>query len=216
MELRRELFLAIGAVMLLNVLLAFGAIGLFVRMGPAIERILSDNDTSIAAAEDVLTILANAHGESLDESQDLLLSDAFERLRGNVTESGENPALGRVADDLDALRRGDPEATSRAVAALREVIDVNRGAMRGVDAEARRLGGAGAWAAVGIGFLSFLGSLFVIGRVRRRVVAPLVELHEVLTEHARGDVHRRCRTSNAPVELRRVLEAVNRLLDRRG
>jgi methyl-accepting chemotaxis protein len=110
---------------------------------------------------------------------------------------------------------GEPDGRRQAVASVRQLIQINRDAMRKVDEEARRLGGAGAWAAVFVGFVSFLLSVFVVVRLQKRFVRPLVDLHQVLEGAREGDRLRRCRLADAPLEVIQVTQAVNRLLDER-
>ena len=134
MELRRELILTIALLILVNALLALGAVALLARMGPAVAH--------VAAA-------------------------------------GGDDALPRVA------------------------------------ATVARLGSGGAWAVVGLGFLSFVGSLAAIAILHRRILHPVEELHAVLEAARTGDPLRRAHVTDAPYELRAVAQAVNRMLDER-
>lgn len=209
MELRRELFLSIGTLVVLNLGLAFGTIGVLLRMGPAIERILQENVFSIVAAEDALTEFALSGGLRLEPEARVRVNDALNKAKHNVTEVVERPVLERLERVLPSAMEGDIPSRLAAVASLRDLIHINREAMREVDREARRLGSAGAWTAVFIGFLSFLLSLVVVVRLRKRVVQPLMDLQQVLE----GDRLRRCRAVDAPREVIQVAQAVNRLLD---
>jgi nitrate/nitrite-specific signal transduction histidine kinase len=110
---------------------------------------------------------------------------------------------------------GDAEARREIVRHTQELISINRNAMEAVDEDARRLGSAGAWAAVAVGFLSFLLSLLAVSRLQRRVVLPLAELYQVLEGAREGERLRRCRTWDAPREIALVTSAVNELLDER-
>ncbi|MEZ4293246.1 MAG: hypothetical protein R3E53_22990 [Myxococcota bacterium] len=216
MELRREIFLAIGAIVVLNVLLAFGTIGLFVRMGPVIDRILDENVYSIGAAEEIVAVLAESGEGATRPRPAERAMRALERARSNVTEERENAPLARVEADLPAALAGDHDARRRVSESLTQLIAINRGAMREIDGEARRLGSAGAWSAVFIGFLSFLLGSFLVVRLRRRLVAPMTELHRVLEDVRRGGVYRRTGIRDAPAELGGVLSAIDDLLDSRG
>lgn len=215
MELRRELLLTIGALVVLNLILAFGAIGLLVRMGPAIERILDENVYSIVAAEEMLSELAEAGGDPLSPEARSRVALALANARNNQTEVDEGPVLDQLAIDLPTAMQGDREGRRKTVASIRRLIQVNRDAMHEVDAEASRIGTAGAWAAVFIGQMSFALSIFVVVRLQRRFVKPLVDLHQVLESAGAGERHRRCRDPDAPREVVQVTHAVNRLLDER-
>jgi nitrogen fixation/metabolism regulation signal transduction histidine kinase len=128
----------------------------------------------------------------------------------SMAQAGERPAF--EIRGQGCVRRKD---SNDGVERVRKLIQINRDAMRNVDEEARRLGGAGAWAAVFVGFLSFLLSVFVLVRFQNRFIRPLVDLHEVLEGAREGDRLRRCRLHDAPREVIQVTQAVNRLLDER-
>jgi len=202
-------------VVLLNLLLAFGAIGLFIRMRPAMERILQDNVYSIVAAEEILAELAETGSASLTPTAQARARRALTNAKRNVTEQEERPVLAALESALPAAMAGDAQGRRQAVASIRKLILVNREAMRKVDREARRLGEAGAWAAVFLGFLSFLLSVVVVVGLQRRIVLPLTDLHEVLLRAREGDRLRRCRLGEAPKEVLQVSQAVNYLLDER-
>lgn len=215
MELRREIFITIGVLVALNIVLAFGCIGLFVRMGPAIERILQENVYSIVAAEGILSELAEAGDTPLDPGAKERVQQALQDAKRNVTEDAEETAITMLEQVLPAAMEGDRAARRQATEEVRSIISINRGAMRNVDRDARRLGSAGAWAAVFVGFLSFLLSIFVVLRLKKRFVRPLVDLYEVLEEAREGEGLRRCRLSDSPREVLQVMESVNKLLDER-
>ncbi|MDY0062122.1 MAG: hypothetical protein RBU45_20090 [Myxococcota bacterium] len=215
MDLRRELLLAVGGLIVLNLLLAFGAIGLFVRMGPAIERILQENVYSITAAEEILAELARSGNDALPAEARTRIREAFQKAEQNVTEEEERPVLAHIARLLPPTLEGDLPARQQLLAELGRLIQINRAAMAEVDEEAQRLGKAGAWAAVLLGFSSFLLSLLILVLLQRRIVGPLLDLHAVLEGARQGDRLRRCRLSLAPREVVQVLDSVNWLLDER-
>lgn len=215
MELRREFLLTIGALVLLNLCLAFGSIGLFVRMGPAIAHILEENVYSITAAEEILAELAEAGGSPMGPDQSARVHRLLGEAQRNITREEERAAFAALERSLPSAMDGDPDARRQAVTSIRQLVRTNREAMHRADEEARRLGSAGAWAAVLVGFLSFLLSVFVVVRLQRRFLRPLAELYEVLERARQGDRLRRCRMTDAPHEVVQVMQATNRLLDER-
>ena len=64
MELRRDLWLGLIALVVFNLVMAFGTVGLMTRIGPAFERTLHDNVRSIQSAEQMLTVLAQLGGRA--------------------------------------------------------------------------------------------------------------------------------------------------------
>lgn len=215
MALRRELFVMIGTLVVLNLILAFGTIGLLVRMGPAIDRIFQENVYSMVAGDEMLAELATAGGEPLSPEARKRVREALARAERNVTEAEEAPVLDSLARRLQGAEAGDAAARRGAIEDLGALVRINREAMRRVDVEAQRLGRAGAWAAVYIGLGSFLLSILVVIRLQRRFVRPLVDLHDVLASVRQGNRLRRCLHLDAPHEVIQVTEAVNQLLDER-
>lgn len=215
MELRRELLLTVGALVVLNMMLAFGAIALFVRMGPAIERIMEDNVTTIVASEDLLAALATTPPGPVPQQTGDVVREALDRMQQNVHEPMEENALVAIEQELAATLDGDTHARERLVQGTRELIRINREAMQRVDDEAKRLGTAGAWSAVFVGFVSFLLSLLLLVRLQNRLVQPLLDLFQVLQAARRGNRMRRCRSATAPREVQQVIQSVNGLLDER-
>lgn len=215
MELRRDLLIGIGALAVLNILIAFGAIGLFTRMGPAIGRILEENVYSLKASEEMLAILASLAGKPAEPEtrQDYL--SALKRMRDNVTEADEAPVIERISARSQGTLEGDGPSLQESIRDLRLLGEINRQAMRRVDQEAQRLGAAGAWVAVFIAVLAFLLSALVVRRIHSRILEPFTDLYQVLEAARSGDPYRRCQSAEAPLEVKRIQQAVNALLDER-
>lgn len=213
MTLRGSFLAGVGALVLIHLATAFGAIGLLTRMGPAVQEILAENVYSTEASEDIMVALLLAVN-GLDGDHEDRFASALSRARANVTEPEEIP----VIEDLelfgpDALA-GDPQALLGAVAAAERLIAINRDAMQRASVRALDLGATGAWAAVVLALTGFLVSAFVVRRVVRGVVEPVEELEAALAAYRRGDHYRRCQSRASSQELRQVFESVNVLLDR--
>lgn len=213
MELRRDLLIGIGALVAFNVLLSFGTIGLLVRMSPAIERILQENVYSIAAAEEMLAMVARAGAQPMPAGEQPRFAEALQRAESNITEGEEQEVIARIRGSQAAALAGDMAARIVVVDALQELMRINRSAMRAVDREAQRLGTAGAWSIVFTAIAGFALSLAIIRRLRRRILTPLSDLYRTLEAARAGDPYRRCTAVDAPMEIRRIFHAVNRLLD---
>ena len=211
MHLRRELFLWIGAVLLIELLTAAGAVGLFGRMTPAVAGILEENVRSTGAVERMLAVLAGTGDPS---SRRRALWDAFAVAKGNLTEAEEGPLLEQIEADLDDALV-DEIVRRRVVASLMELARINQASMHRADERAQRLGIAGAWAAVALGMTGLFVGVLVLRRLDRRLVLPLQDLHEVLSAASRGEGLRRAHVRAGPKELQRIGEEVDRLLDER-
>ena len=211
-DLRRELYLGIGLLLLVQVVIAFGAIGLLGRVAPAVERIMAENVSSLEAAEQLIATLAK--GDVSADSQALKSFDeAVRRLRKNVTEGGEIPLIDRISAQREALARGDDVARVEIIEAATQLTELNREVMRKADARAQRLGMAGAWAAVFVSILGFAASVLVVNRLRRHIVYPLQELSDVFRDLDAGDHQRRCIPCESTKDVVELMERVNRNLD---
>ncbi len=215
MRIQQYLNLIVGSLVLLNILLAFGAIGLLVRMEPAIERILEENVYSTVAAEEILAEIAAQEGNEFSVSSLERIDNALNRAKVNITEDDEIPVLDRIEKNLEAYQNSKPQARRALIDDLLLLIEINRKAMHRVDQDAKRLSMAGAWAAAFIGFVSFVVSLLIIRQLRIRIVSPIVELYTVLESNRRGDHFRRCNSKQASPEIQQIHYSINRLLDER-
>lgn len=213
MKLRRDLLISVGALVALNLLAALGTVVLLSRMAPAIEHILQANVASIEVAERMMGILAAAGGRPVSEAQKGQFAEALQQAQGNISEPGEREVVARLRASHEAALGGDAEAIVAAVAALEELMAVNRSAMHEEDRKAQRMGTAGAWSAVFLGLIGFVASLLVIRRLRRYIMEPLAELYATLEAAGKGDRFRRCTSFDAPAELKRIFQIVNRMLD---
>jgi len=215
MTTRRDLLIGVGALVVLQLLTSFSAIGVLTRTSPAVAEVLDENVYSLAAAEELLGVLARAGGGAVPTGERGRAMAALERLRLNLTEPGEPELVEGVAGHLGAALDGDTGSSRETVTLLLRLGDLNRSGMRAADSEMQRLGAAGAWFAVAMGGTAFLLSLLVVRRLGRRLLAPLQELGQVLESARAGRWQRRCQPVPAATDVRRLLEGVNELLDAR-
>lgn len=213
MELRRELFFAIGVLLTLNVMLAFVSIGLFARMGPAIEGILHSKSSMIAATEGILVTLTEASVVPVAPQRQQRVIEAIGAARGKASGPKEKALLALMDANIQAAFAGDKQAILLEVKSTRQLIQMHRRQMQNMDRTAQQLGTAGAWAVVFVGFLSFVLSIVAIKRLRRRVLAPMLELVDVLALVRQGDRYRRCQRRESPAEIAQIFRHINTLLD---
>lgn len=213
MDLRRDMLLPVVVLLVLVVLVGFGAVTLLARMAPAIERIITENVDSLEAAEELLALFAG-RGDPRGETG--RFEAALARLTANITESEEAVQIELVRQQGPAGLKGDATARQAAVAALRRLAEINREAILRTDRQAKRLGYAGAWAAVLLTTVAFAWGLVALRRMGRRLVDPLTELATVVRAAADKDAHRRCRPMAAAPELQLLMAGVDELLDDRA
>ena len=211
MRLRNETTFGVGTLLALQLLTAFGAIGLLARVSPAAEQILRENVYSTEAVEEMLvTLAAGGPEQPVDAGR---YRGALRRAEGNVTEDAERPQLAILRDQLEPTLAGDPAARQETLQALQQLSAINRASMRSADEAAQRIGVTGAWAAVILGSISFFLGAGVYRRLRARLEAPILQLDAALDAARSGDSLRRCPSSDSPEELVRITRNLNWLLD---
>jgi len=215
MDVRRDLVISMGVMIALPLLLAANAIGLSMRMGPAIDRVIDDNVVSMRAAAEVIEIVAEVQADPAAPQVAERVDDAFSRLQTNITEEGENARIRAMEQAREAAVQGEPAAARDEVTEALALIDINIEAMHRRNEEARRLGYANAWVGVFAGLVAFIISRLIARRLRRRVAEPVSDLGAVLRRVRGGDPFSRCRSFDTSSELRGVLSSVNELLDER-
>lgn len=205
MRLRIETAVGVGALLAVQLSTSFAAIGLLSRTSPAAERIFRQ-DASIAAAEQMLATLA-ADGTPEEFAR------ALDRARREVAEP-DQALLHRIEARASAALADDPLARMDVVTLTQELSASSRQRMEALDTHARFLGRAGAWTSAMLGVGGFLLSIVVYRRLRERIEAPLLALHDLLEQVRNGENRRRADPHRGPAETRRLAENVNHLLDR--
>ncbi len=212
MRVHSEVRLSLVVLLSVQLMTTLAAVGLFGRMAPAIERILTDNEFSVEAAEDMLAVMAQCPPAAPCAGKADLLR-GLEKLRHNVTEESERPLIANLERDAPLAVGGDQSARVRVLETLRRLSRINRDSMAAADAEAKRLGEAGAWATVLLGGLAFALALVFGRRLQRRVVAPLGDIRRVAQATCEGDFKGRVQLARPAEELEIVGQGLNHLLD---
>lgn len=207
---RIGLWLLIG----LNLLMAFGAIGVFIRMSPAISVIIDQNGNSLEACEDMLTSLALISGGTEENmALEKTFVDALTRAQNNITETEEPDVLKLIAHNYSGAFAGQTDARKRTVTAIIRLGKINRDAMVKADHRAKQFGHAGAWGIVFMAAAVFFAGMVFKRSLSNHVIAPLEEIYEVISAHRRGDTMRRCSGSDLPRDIRIVFGVLDEFLD---
>lgn len=208
----QELRLALGALLLLQLINTLGTLAVLGRMSPMIERILGENVSSLEATEEMLVQLtATSTGGFVRER----FEEALESAKANVTMNEERPLLELIELMLeDAVARPHGESRARTVAAITDLAALNRQAMSEANLQAKQLAASGAWASVLLGVISFLLSAVFVRRLTREIASPLTQLRSVIDAAVRGDTYRRFRGEGSG-EVLEIGRGLNRLLDGR-
>lgn len=197
----------------INLLMAFGAIGIFTRMSPAIATILKRNGDSLKACEKMLASIAlSSQGESLPQSQkDFRL--ALEKAEKNITEVEEPFVLKQIRKAYEKAVSGDWKSIVITVKSIVELGKINRRAMEIADNNAQQLGSAGAWSIVFMSICAFLVGVIFIKHLSQKLLIPLEEIKTVLLVHQDGDINRRCVGQNLSPDVEVIYMKLNKLLD---
>lgn len=198
----------------LNLVMGFGSIWIFIRMAPAIEIIIEQNERSLHACEEMLATLVLQQGVAPENAHiRAQFRAALNRARDNVTEPDEPMALDAIAHSYEQAFAANPVALEETVRSIRQLREINRRAMVRADQRARQLGTAGAWGIVFMASFVFLVGLIFLRRLRENLVAPLGEIHNVLHAVKHGDHLRRCSGPKQPNEIKYIFREINDLLD---
>lgn len=201
------------AVILLNLLMAFGSIWIFMRMAPAIEVIIARNVLSLEASEEMLAILGLAGEGAADASARQAFQAALERAEKNITEQEETELLARITKFHQPALAGERAAKRKTVEAIAELGRSNRSAMHRADLRAQELGLGGAWAVVFMASAAFLVNMLFLRGLKKNLLLPLEEINLAVTAFSRGDSMRRCSYKGASKPMQALLLHINELMD---
>lgn len=199
----------------LNLVMAFGSIRVFMRMAPAIETIIEQNERSLHACEEMLSNLALVDQSGNDE---LLKSDfqkALQWAKSNITEKEEPIAIEAISQNYIQAFEGNLNGKKKTVAAIQHLSQINRAAMVTADLKARKFGNAGAWGIVFMASAVFMAGMLFMKGMKRSLVQPLEEIHSVIQAVKAGDNMRRCTGPDAPQDIRTIFGGFNDILDQK-
>lgn len=199
----------------INLLMAFGAIGVFSRMTPAIDDIINKNGRSLIACEEMLTalVMSGQKEESTAKHRQKFI-EALNRAISNVTEPEEPASIDNIKSHFEAAFTGDKNALKAVTDSILQLSAINRNAMTEADKKAQQLGRGGAWGIVFMAVFSFIAGIIFIQQLDRKLLKSLEEIKSVLIEHQAGEIRRRCAGANLPSDIRRIFSIINTLLDR--
>lgn len=199
----------------LNLLMSFGSIWIFMRMAPAIEVIIDQNEVSLQACEEMLaTLLVKGGNESGINLQIDSFERALNRAQNNITEKEEPAALNAVSQSYINAFAGNDDALKRTVRAILQLGEINRAAMIEADRKARQLGYAGAWGVVFMAGIVFLIGMLFLRALKKNLFDPLEEIDSVVRAFHNGDALRRCTGKSSSKIIKQVFANFNELLDK--
>ena len=214
MKLTQGFKVGVWLIVVLNLLMAFGAIGVFMRMAPAIAEIITNNAKSLQACEDMFAaiILFNNEPENKEKHQqdfEIALKTAL----NNITEKNEPEIISVINNNYVEMFRGNKEHQLFVTEAILRLTKINHQAMKRADYNAQSLGYGGAWGIVFMAVIAFLAGVIFVSQLSNKILDPIEEIKTTLMEHQAGEKFRRCFKANVPADIKRIFELINRLLD---
>jgi uncharacterized protein YhhL (DUF1145 family) len=213
MKFARSVKLGAWLLIVLNLLMAFGSIWIFMRMAPAIKVIIAQNEVSLESCEDMLATLAKAKPSATDGSEIEAFRLALTNAQNNITEKEEPATINMISRNYQDAFAGDASARDRTIRAIVDLGTINRDAMRRADVKAQQLGYAGAWGVVFMATFSFMIGMIFLRSLKKNVMEPMHEIDTVVTAFRAGERMRRCSLKHQSRSTRKILNNVNELLD---
>jgi hypothetical protein len=198
----------------MNLLMAFGSIWIFMRMAPAIEVIVAQNEVSLEASEEMLAAMLmfgtsdSSAGEKLESFR-----TALNRAKNNITEKEESAVIDSIIQHYEDAFYGNELALRQTVSAIVKLGDINREAMRRADSRAQQLGYAGAWGVVFMATITFMIGMIFLRSMRKNLTEPMQEIDTVVSSFRRGDKMRRCSIGYPSKSVKQIFGNINELLD---
>jgi hypothetical protein len=195
--------------------MAMGSIWIFMRMAPAIEVIIEQNDQSLQSCENMLSSLALLSQNKFSEkSLQSSFTQALKKAQNNITEKEEPVALESISQNYVNAFEGDFDARKQTVTAIIHLARINRMAMVKADRKARQFGSSGAWGIVFMASAVFFVGLIFMHNLKKNLIEPLEEIHAVITDFQNGNTLRRCTGTGLPKGIKTIFLIINELLDK--
>ena len=202
--------LSVWLLIVFNIVLAFGAVWGFQRMDPAITRIYDRNVKSLSACEEMLLALT---GEPVEMEK---FKQALKSAGNNITEDDEEQAIKNIQQYLPGLAAGEKGFRSLISREVTNLIKYNKKAILDSVKQTQKLRQAGAWGIVFATLLFFVIAIHLEQKMRRMLLLPLQEISDTLRANIQGDKFRRCSLPSASGDMKKLLDSINVLLDKKG
>ena len=190
---------------LLNLLMAYGCIWIFMRLAPVSGESNARNLRSLASCEEMLTAVAQNDAEAF--------SAALKSAGNNITEPEETPVLEQLILKEKAAFSGDQTARKEVIGAICSLSQINRAAMENSAKQVSSFGMAGAWSVVFMAIAMLLAELIFKNKLMKGIILPLQEIGEVVRANSKGDHMRRCSGTGFSSDIQHICSDLNDVLD---
>ncbi len=200
--------IGVWGMIIFNLLLSFGAVWSLQRISPEIQRIYQRNVVSLDACEKMLLALA----EPAVDQQNFL--NALQAAENNITEAGERETVMQIKVLAGRISSGNIHDRRLLTKEIIKLTNFNKNAIIESALQAQKMRQAGAWGIVFMTSFFFILALYFERRLRQTLLMPLEEIATVMEERTRGDRFRRCNLPHAAKDTKKMLAAINDLIDR--
>ena len=200
--------IGVWGMIIFNLLLSFGAVWSLQRISPEIQRIYQRNVVSLDACEKMLLALA----EVAVDQQNFL--NALQAAENNITEAGERETVMQIKVLAGRISSGNIHDRRLLTKEIIKLTNFNKNAIIESALQAQKMRQAGAWGIVFMTSFFFILALYFERRLRQTLLMPLEEIATVMEERTRGDRFRRCNLPHAAKDTKKMLAAINDLIDR--
>lgn len=200
--------IGVWGMIIFNLLLSFGAVWSLQRISPEIQRIYQRNVVSLDACEKMLLALA----EPAVDQQNFL--NALQAAENNITEAGERETVMQIKVLAGRISSGNIHDRRLLTKEIIKLTNFNKKAIIESALQAQKMRQAGAWGIVFMTSFFFILALYFERRLRQTLLMPLEEIATVMEERTRGDRFRRCNLPHAAKDTKKMLAAINDLIDR--
>lgn len=184
------------------------------RMAPAIEIIISQDEVALEASEAMLTALLQIKtSDSRPVESTEYFRKALTRVKSNITQKEELAVIDKITQYHEEAVKGNTIALKETVRAIVDLGVIKRDAMRRAEAKARQLGYAGAWGVVFMAIVTFIVGMIFIRSMKKNLLEPMQEIDTVIFAFREGDTMRRCAMKSPPKSIRHIFGNINDLLD---
>ncbi len=215
MKLSHLVKISASFLLLINLIIAFGAIWLFMRVVPAIDLIVKNNVSSLEACQIMLTSLSSVYDEGSIKKNLINFEYGLKKARENVAVDDEKVALGIIKRSYKKAFNNDIPSKKEVIFADNYLAEINAKEILRLKHEAKQVSERGAWGVVFMAGMMFFLSLLFLYRFDKKLLHPIEELYHVMKALKNDDKLRRCSVVGEDKDIKLIFDQVNKLLDER-
>ncbi len=215
MKLSHSIKISISFLVSINLLIAFGAIWLFMRIAPAIDLIVKNNVSSLESCQGMLASLIPTENESIAKKNFRIFEYNLKKAKDNALKNSERVRVNTIRRNYKKAFDNDIESRSHIMLAIDQLARINKDAIFKLEKKAMQLSKTGAWGIVFMAGMMFLLSMLLLQRLNKKFLYPVEEIYDVMKACKNNDNLRRCTGVNMNEDMKLIFDETNKLLDER-